>query len=152
MHINISYSYTKNTLKYFFNCCKLLSFGCKIWINATQLLITSKSVNKGVLLFYFFISCLYMVLSYLFSATASYRLLPEVTLTREVRGSEASLLQSCFAPGVISLDSEGRAYVRDARYDTCSRNVFRYDEIKDAVILSRVRDHFICTYLNIHLF
>ncbi|PZC80855.1 hypothetical protein B5X24_HaOG213842 [Helicoverpa armigera] len=76
-------------------------------------------------------------------ATASYRLLPEVTLTREVRSSEASLLQSCFAPGVIGLDSEGRAYVRDARYDTCSRNVFRYDEIKDAVILSRVRDHFI---------
>ncbi|CAH0594285.1 unnamed protein product [Chrysodeixis includens] len=76
-------------------------------------------------------------------ATASYRLLPEVTLTREIKGSEASLLQSCFAPGVISLDSEGKAYVQDARYDTCSRNVFRYDELKDAVILSRVRDHFI---------
>lgn len=76
-------------------------------------------------------------------ATASYRLLPEVTLTREVRGSEASLLQSCFSPGVINVDSEGRAYVKDARYDTCSRNVYRYDEIKDAVILSRVSDHFI---------
>ncbi|XP_026743186.1 DNA-directed RNA polymerases I and III subunit RPAC1 [Trichoplusia ni] len=76
-------------------------------------------------------------------ATASYRLLPEVTLTKEIKGSEASLLQSCFAPGVINIDSEGKAYVRDARYDTCSRNVFRYDELKDAVILSRVRDHFI---------
>lgn len=69
-----------------------------------------------------------------------------MTLTREVRGSEATLLQSCFAPGVIGIDSEGRAYVRDARYDTCSRNVYRYDEIKDAVVLSRVRDHFICKY------
>ncbi|KOB73921.1 DNA-directed RNA polymerase, partial [Operophtera brumata] len=76
-------------------------------------------------------------------ATASYRLLPEIKLTREVKGSEASLLQSCFSPGVVSIDAEGRASVRDARYDTCSRNVFRYDDIKDAVVLSRVRDHFI---------
>ncbi|CAG9565518.1 unnamed protein product [Danaus chrysippus] len=76
-------------------------------------------------------------------ATASYRLLPEVTLTREVDGSEATLLQSCFSPGVIGLDSDGKAFVRDARYDSCSRNTYRYDCIKDAVILSRIRDHFI---------
>ncbi|VVC91542.1 DNA-directed RNA polymerases I and III subunit RPAC1 [Leptidea sinapis] len=76
-------------------------------------------------------------------ATATYRLLPEVTLTRKVSGSDANLLQSCFSPGVISIDSEGCAFVKDARYDICSRNVFRYDSIKDAVILSRIRDHFI---------
>ncbi|KAL0819587.1 hypothetical protein ABMA28_007675 [Loxostege sticticalis] len=76
-------------------------------------------------------------------ATASYRLLPEITLTREVTGGEATLLQSCFSPGVIGIDSEGRAFVQEARYDTCSRNVYRYDEIKDSVILSRIRDHFI---------
>lgn len=76
-------------------------------------------------------------------ATASYRLLPEILLTREVRGSDATLLQSCFSPGVIGLDSDGKAYVRDARYDSCSRNVYRYDSIKDAVIISRIKDHFI---------
>ncbi|XP_034833707.1 DNA-directed RNA polymerases I and III subunit RPAC1 [Maniola hyperantus] len=76
-------------------------------------------------------------------ATASYRLLPEITLTREVSGSEATLLQSCFSPCVIGIDSDGRAFVRDARYDSCSRNVYRYDCIKDAVVLSRIRDHFI---------
>ncbi|CAH0728483.1 unnamed protein product, partial [Brenthis ino] len=76
-------------------------------------------------------------------ATASYRLLPDITLTREVTGSEATLLQSCFSPGVIGLDSNGKAHVRDARYDSCSRNVYRYDCIRDAVILSRIRDHFI---------
>ncbi|XP_026494420.1 DNA-directed RNA polymerases I and III subunit RPAC1 [Vanessa tameamea] len=76
-------------------------------------------------------------------ATASYRLLPEITLTREVKGNEATLLQSCFSPGVIGLDTDGKAYVRNARYDSCSRNVYRYDAIKDAVILSRIRDHFI---------
>ncbi|KAI8424977.1 hypothetical protein MSG28_006879 [Choristoneura fumiferana] len=65
-------------------------------------------------------------------------------IDREVSGSQATLLQSCFSPGVIGLGPDGKAFVRDARYDTCSRNVYRYDEIKDAVILSRVRDHFIC--------
>ncbi|XP_059053305.1 DNA-directed RNA polymerases I and III subunit RPAC1 [Achroia grisella] len=76
-------------------------------------------------------------------ATASYRLLPEITLTREVSGTDATLLQSCFSPGVIEIDSKGRAFVKDARYDTCSRNVYRYDNIKDAVVMSRIRDHFI---------
>ncbi|XP_013135605.1 PREDICTED: DNA-directed RNA polymerases I and III subunit RPAC1 [Papilio polytes] len=76
-------------------------------------------------------------------ATASYRLLPEITLTREVLGGQAALLQSCFSPGVIGIDSEGRAYVKDARYDTCSRNIYRHDDIKDAAILSRIRNHFI---------
>lgn len=87
-------------------------------------------------------------LIFFITATASYRLLPEITLTREVRDSEAVLLQTCFSPGVIGINSDGKAYVKEARYDTCSRNVFRYDEIKDSVVLSRVRDHFICKYLN----
>lgn len=85
----------------------------------------------------------------IFLATASYRLLPDITLTREVTGSEATLLQSCFSPGVIGLDSNGKAHVRDARYDSCSRNVYRYDSIRDAVILSRIRDHFICKFYYI---
>ncbi|CAF4911070.1 unnamed protein product [Pieris macdunnoughi] len=76
-------------------------------------------------------------------ATATYRLLPEITLTQEVNGGDATLLQSCFSPGVIGIDSNGCAYVKDARYDSCSRNVYRYDSIKNSVILSRIRDHFI---------
>ncbi|XP_041969469.1 DNA-directed RNA polymerases I and III subunit RPAC1 [Aricia agestis] len=76
-------------------------------------------------------------------ATASYRLLPDIQLTRKIDGGDATLLQSCFSPGVIGIDSEGRAFVRDARYDICSRNVYRYESIKDAVVLSRIRDHFI---------
>ncbi|CAG9132875.1 hypothetical protein JYU34_018666 [Plutella xylostella] len=76
-------------------------------------------------------------------ATASYRLLPDIQITREVRDASATLLQRCFSPGVIDIDGEGRAFVKDARYDSCSRNVYRYDEIKDAVVLSRIRNHFI---------
>ncbi|CAN8000656.1 unnamed protein product [Ixodes hexagonus] len=80
-------------------------------------------------------------------ATASYRLLPEITLLREVRDEQAERLQGCFAKGVIELDETGDGHkvarVADARADTCSRNVFQYDDLKDAVELTRVKDHFI---------
>lgn len=36
------------------------------------------------------------------------------------------------------------AKVANARADTCSRNVFRYEDLKEGVSLSRCRDHFIC--------
>lgn len=78
-------------------------------------------------------------------ATAFYRLLPEIRLNREVCGDDAQLLQKCFSPNVIGINKDGRAFVRDARYDTCSRNVYRYPQLKDAVAMDRVRDHFIFT-------
>ncbi len=79
-------------------------------------------------------------------ATAFYRLLPEITLNRTVKGEEAVKLQKCFSPGVIELEgSKQKAVVRDARYDACSRNIFRHEDLKDAVTLSKVRDHFIFT-------
>lgn len=65
-----------------------------------------------------------------------------------VEGEAAKRLQKCFAPGVISVrhTKEGKdvAVVNSARYDTGSRNVFRYDDLKDAVITTRKQDHFIC--------
>jgi len=76
-------------------------------------------------------------------ATAFYRLLPEIKLNREVSGKEAFLLQKCFSPGVIGIDDNDCAYVKDARYDTCSRNVYRYPQLADSVTLSRIRDHYI---------
>ncbi|XP_005181693.1 DNA-directed RNA polymerases I and III subunit RPAC1 [Musca domestica] len=76
-------------------------------------------------------------------ATAFYRLLPEIRLTREVKGKDAQLLQKCFSPGVIGIDENDVAYVKDARYDTCSRNVYRYPQLADSVEMSRVRDHYI---------
>ncbi|XP_034249654.1 DNA-directed RNA polymerases I and III subunit RPAC1 [Thrips palmi] len=80
-------------------------------------------------------------------ATASYRLLPEITLTKDVEGELAERLQSCFSPGVIGLEDNGhgkkRAKVKDARYDSCSRNVFRYEDLKDSVKMARVKDHYI---------
>lgn len=78
-------------------------------------------------------------------ATAHYRLLPEIKLNRAVSGKDAKLLQKCFSPGVIQTDDNGCAYVADARYDSCSRNVFRYPQLADAVTASRVQDHFLFT-------
>lgn len=78
-------------------------------------------------------------------ATAYYRLLPEIELTQEIYGDDAKLLQTCFSPNVIGIDENGKAFVKDARYDSCSRNVYRYPHLKDAVQMDRVRDHFIFT-------
>lgn len=76
-------------------------------------------------------------------ATAFYRLLPEVKLNRTVSGNDARLLKKCFSPGVIEIDGDDNAFVKDARYDSCSRNVYRYPQLVDAVTMCRVRDHFI---------
>lgn len=79
-------------------------------------------------------------------ATAFYRLLPEIILNEEITGERAERLKSCFSPGVIKLTgSNNKAEVTDARYDQCSRNVLRYDDLKEAVTLNKVRDHFIFT-------
>lgn len=86
-------------------------------------------------------------------ATASYRLLPAIQLTKPVRDEDADLLQSCFSPGVIEVVEQEtstsqkyrEARVKNARYDSCSRNVYRYEHLKNCVELSRIKDHFIFT-------
>jgi hypothetical protein len=42
------------------------------------------------------------------------------------------------------VSGEKKAKVVDARYDTCSRNVYRYEDLKDAVKMGRIKNHFIC--------
>ncbi|XP_061825607.2 DNA-directed RNA polymerases I and III subunit RPAC1 [Nerophis lumbriciformis] len=79
-------------------------------------------------------------------ATASYRLLPEITLLDRVVGEKAERLKQCFSQGVIELEDihgEKVAKVVNSRSDTCSREVLRHDDLKDLVKLGRVRDHFI---------
>lgn len=80
-------------------------------------------------------------------ATASYRLMPEITLLEPVTGKSAKELQRCFSPGVIEVikNDQGKkeARVVDARRDACSREVLRHAHLKDLVKLGKVRDHFI---------
>jgi DNA-directed RNA polymerases I and III subunit RPAC1 len=94
-------------------------------------------------------------------ATATYRLLPTITILKPILGADAKKFQKCFPPGVIDLERvtpsdakqvgsgyEGRegdekAVVKDTFRDTVSRECLRHDEFKDKVKLGRVQDHFI---------
>lgn len=82
-------------------------------------------------------------------ATAFYRLLPSITIIKPVLGEAAGRLQKCFSPGVIGL-CEGpggvkQAIVLNQRIDSCSRNVHRYQDLRECVVLEKVHDHFIFT-------
>lgn len=76
-------------------------------------------------------------------ATASYRLLPHINITQPITGKDAEKLKTCFTPGVIDINEKGEAYVKDARKDTVSREVFRHSEFENKIKLGRVRDHFV---------
>nr|XP_008513997.1 PREDICTED: DNA-directed RNA polymerases I and III subunit RPAC1 isoform X2 [Equus przewalskii] len=79
-------------------------------------------------------------------ATASYRLLPDITLLEPVEGDAAEELSRCFSPGVIEVQEvQGKkvARVANPRLDTFSREVFRHEKLKKVVRLARVRDHYI---------
>ncbi|OXB76588.1 UNVERIFIED_CONTAM: hypothetical protein H355_014479 [Colinus virginianus] len=79
-------------------------------------------------------------------ATASYRLLPDITLLQPVEDEAAETLQKCFSPGVIEIQNvKGKkvARVANARLDTFSREVFRHEGLKNLVRLARVRNHYI---------
>jgi len=82
-------------------------------------------------------------------ATAFYRLMPSITLLKKVEGEAAARLQKCFSPGVVELEpGEGgkkQAVVVNERLDSCSRNIYRYDDLKESVALEKIRDHFIFT-------
>lgn len=93
-------------------------------------------------------------------ATASYRLLPLITITRPIVGADADKFQRCFPEGVIGLqkvtkqdakanaalkghEGEMQAVVKDSMKDTVSRECLRHPEFVDKVKLGRQRDHFI---------
>ncbi|KAI5786382.1 putative DNA-directed RNA polymerase I and III subunit Rpc40 [Peziza echinospora] len=81
-------------------------------------------------------------------ATASYRLLPLITIKKPIVGEDARFFQQCFPKGVIGLEKDAetgleKAVVEDARRDTVSREVLRHERFKGKVELGRVRDHFI---------
>ena len=102
-------------------------------------------------------------------APASYRLMPTITILEPITGNDADKFAKCFPKGVIKVksgrpdgtprksskktsttddatgggDGERYAVVRNARFDSVSRECLRHDEFKDKVRLGRRRDHFI---------
>ncbi|KAI8085659.1 DNA-directed RNA polymerase [Thamnidium elegans] len=85
-------------------------------------------------------------------ATASYRILPEITILEPITGEDAEEFKKCFVDGVVEVVMENgvkTAKVVNARKDTVSREVLRHDKFIDKVRLTRVRDHFICKLFSI---
>ncbi|KAF0540271.1 DNA-directed RNA polymerases I and III subunit RPAC1 [Gigaspora margarita] len=83
-------------------------------------------------------------------ATASYRLMPEIILKKEITGDLADKFAACFTKGVVEVEDsyvEGQfikcAKVVNPRIDMVSREVLRHKEFEDIVQLTRIRDHFI---------
>ncbi|KAK8203792.1 RNA polymerase Rpb3/RpoA insert domain-containing protein [Phyllosticta capitalensis] len=94
-------------------------------------------------------------------ATATYRLLPHIEITKPIIGADAHKFARCFPPGVIEEvpitreearreksgyeghEGEIKAVVKNPFKDTVTRECLRHDEFKDKVKLGRVRDHFI---------
>ncbi|KFY09464.1 hypothetical protein V491_08154 [Pseudogymnoascus sp. VKM F-3775] len=94
-------------------------------------------------------------------ATASYRLLPTITILKPILGDDAEKFAKCFPKGVIGIEKvtkqeastpgsgyEGhagqkKAVVKDTMKDTVSRECLRHEEFQGKVKLGRVRDHFI---------
>ncbi|MCJ1310907.1 DNA-directed RNA polymerase core subunit rpc40 [Agyrium rufum] len=94
-------------------------------------------------------------------ATASYRLLPTISILKPILGLDARKFARCFPKGVIALEEvtsgeastresgyegmagEKKAVVRNAFRDTVSRECLRHEEFAGKVKLGRVRDHFI---------
>ncbi|KAL1618092.1 DNA-directed RNA polymerase core subunit rpc40 [Neofusicoccum ribis] len=94
-------------------------------------------------------------------ATATYRLLPHIEITKPILGADARKFARCFPPGVVEEvpvtkeeaakpgspyaghEGEKKAVVANPFNDTVTREVLRHDEFKDKVKLGRVRDHFI---------
>jgi len=94
-------------------------------------------------------------------ATASYRLLPTISILKPILGPDAEKFARCFPKGVIGLETvtkkeaakkgsgyeghegEKKAVVKDAMKDTVSRECLRHEEFEGKVKLGRVRDHFI---------
>ncbi|KAI1302362.1 DNA-directed RNA polymerases I and III subunit RPAC1 [Halotydeus destructor] len=81
--------------------------------------------------------------------TASYRLLPKITMLQEVYGDDAQLLKESFSQGVIEVKKgdDGRkvAQVVDSRKDMCSRNIYRHEHLRDTVEMTMIKDHYIFT-------
>jgi len=94
-------------------------------------------------------------------ATASYRLLPTITITKPILGRDAEKFARCFPRGVIGVETvtkqeartpgsgyeghegEKKAVVKDTMKDTVSRECLRHEEFEAKVKLGRLRDHFI---------
>ncbi|KYR01464.1 RNA polymerase III subunit [Tieghemostelium lacteum] len=75
--------------------------------------------------------------------TASYRLLPSITVDPSVKGEKAKILQSKCPQKVFDIEDSGQIYAARPLDCTMCRECIRDPEFEPKVKLERIRDHFI---------
>lgn len=79
--------------------------------------------------------------------TASYRLMPDITLNKPVTGDKAQVLVDCCPMKVFDIEDMGKgtkkAVVSTPRNCSMCRECVRLPDLEDLVSLQRVRDHYI---------
>ena len=73
------------------------------------------------------------------TATASYRLLPDITLTKHVTGKSAHQLKKCFPEGVIEIRTEEGTMVHIDIFEDSTRLQFSSSNLSVNVILCCIR-------------
>jgi DNA-directed RNA polymerase I and III subunit RPAC1 len=85
-----------------------------------------------------------------YTAKASYRLLPLISVSAPIANEDCDLFKACFPAGVVDFQEApgNRTHkivkIVNARKDTVSREILRHPQFSDVVTLGRRRDHFIC--------
>lgn len=92
-------------------------------------------------------------------ATASYRLMPRIELLEEVYDDLAEELVHVYEPGVFQLDTENvppghkcKAVLVNPYACTMSRNYLRNPALKQAIVMSRISDHFIFSVESVGMY
>jgi len=89
-------------------------------------------------------------------ATASYRLMPSITIKEPICGDDAYKFQEYFASGVIAVETNKQgvpeAKVANERLDTCNRQVLEDEEMKEKVEVAKVRNHYLFTVESVSFF
>jgi DNA-directed RNA polymerase I and III subunit RPAC1 len=76
--------------------------------------------------------------------TAFYRLLPEIQIIADIKGTKASELKQLCPVGVFDIEDSGKAFVSDSRKCTMCRECIRHDEFKNDIQLSKLKDTYEC--------
>ncbi|PRP86819.1 hypothetical protein PROFUN_05036 [Planoprotostelium fungivorum] len=78
--------------------------------------------------------------------TASYRLMPDIIIKKDITGKDAEKLKQTCPMSVFDIEDVGskkKANVADPRRCTMCRECIRHPEFEDKIELNRVKDHFI---------
>lgn len=74
-------------------------------------------------------------------STASYRLLPHIEFTEEIKGADAEELKAKCPMNVFDIE-DGHLFVKNARNCTSCRECIREDKFESKIKLQKVKNHF----------